>query len=502
MAEIANASTARKPRIPRSIPFIIGNEFSERFSFYGMKSILAIFLVNQFFNPAANPALTQQAEAQSNYYNHLFSTLVYFTPMLGAIMADWFFGKYRVILVGSIIYTFGHFLLSIFDKSFDGFFLGLIVIAIAAGGIKSCVSANVGDQFDHSNAGLMSTIYSWFYFSINAGSMVSMALIPILYDRYGGGVAFGVPGILMALATIIFFSGRKMYVKLPPSGVKKENFITVSFYWLKSAFAKKAAGETAWGLTEKRYGEERTESIRAIWRVMSVFAFIPVFWALWDMNSAEWALQAAKLDLNLGIFGIKILPSQLQVANAVFLLVLIPIFNYGVYPLVEKLGIKLTPLRKIGAGLFTTGLSFVVIALIENSLQHGHQPSMWWQILAFIILSSGEVMVSITGLEYAYTQSPPSMKSTMTGLWYFTYSVGTFFTTLINKNISEHGFFAQFEGAKYYWLFVGIIMVFVLIFLFVSPRIKERSFLVGHIGDGLDIKGDKTQEIHPDNPIV
>ncbi|MBE9583797.1 MFS transporter [Mucilaginibacter sp. JRF] len=493
MAETLTPATTPKGKIPRSIPFIIGNEFAERFSFYGMRSILAIFLVNQFFNPNKIPALTAQAEAQSNYYNHLFSTLVYFTPLLGAIMADWFFGKYRVILMGSIIYTIGHFILSMYDESLSGFIFGLVVIAIAAGGIKSCVSANVGDQFDHSNSGLMSKIYSWFYFSINAGSTVSMWLVPVLYKNYGSAIAFGVPGILMALATVIFFLGRKMYVRLPASGIKKENFITVSFY----------AFRNGWKTAEQHYGQERADAIRSIWRVMSVFAFIPVFWALWDMNSAEWALQAAKLDLNLGIFGWKILPSQLQVANAIFLLLLIPVFNYGIYPLVEKLGIKVTPLRKIGAGLFVTGFSFVVIALIQTSLQNGHQPSMWWQILAFIILSAGEVMVSITGLEYAYTQSPPSMKSTMTGIWYLTYSVGTFFTTLINKNISEKGFFAYFEGDKYFWLFVGIIGVFFVLFLFVSPHIKERSYLADDtIGGALDIKGNKTQEIHPDNPIV
>ncbi|TWR31572.1 POT family MFS transporter [Mucilaginibacter pallidiroseus] len=494
-----------KGKIPRSVPFIIGNEFSERFSFYGMKSILAIFLVNQFFNPSHNPALTTTAEAQSNYYNHLFSTLVYFTPLVGAVLADWFFGKYRLILFGSIIYTFGHFILSMFDTSLNGFVAGLVVIAIAAGGIKSCVSANVGDQFDHSNQHLMSKIYSWFYFSINAGSTVSILLIPYLYEHFGAAVAFGVPGVLMALATVIFFSGRKQYVKVPPSGVKKQNFITVSAYMIGQLFSKKAPTKTAWQNTEVKYGAEKTEAIRAIWSVMAVFAFIPIFWGMWDMNSSEWALQADKLNLDLGaLFGhLHILPSQVQFVNALFLLILIPVFNYGIYPLVEKIGIKLTPLRKIGAGLFITGFSFVIIALIQIGLQNGHQPSIWWQILAFVVLSAGEVMVSITGLEYAYTQSPPSMKSTMTGLWYFTYSVGTFFTTLISKNIANKGVFSYFEGDKYFWLFVGIMAFFVVLFIIVSPYIKEKSFLVDDtLAKGLNIKGDHTNEIHPDNPIV
>ncbi|MDB5001234.1 MAG: transporter [Mucilaginibacter sp.] len=486
-------------KIPKSVPFIIGNEFAERFSFYGMRSILAVFLVHQFFSNDT----TAIANAKSSSINHMFSTLVYATPLLGAILADWFFGKYRVILIGSLIYTIGHFLLSMFDTSLIGFQTGLIIIAFSAGAIKSCVSANVGDQFDHSNQHLMSSIYSWFYFSINAGSMVSLALIPVIYEKFGAAWAFGVPGILMALATLIFFSGRKDYVRLPPKGINKDNFVSVSLYALSCKFGNKAAGKTAWECAEAKYGEEKVDGIKAVWRVMAVFAFIPIFWSLWDMNSAEWVLQSKELNLELGIFGWKVLPSQIQTVNAVFLLTFIPIFNYGIYPLVEKFGIKLTPLRKIGAGLFITGFSFVIIALLQVLVDKGLHPSVWWQILAFAVLSAGEVLVSITGLEYAYTQSPPSMKSTMTAIWYFTYSIGSFFNAVVTNSIAKGGIFSGFTGASFFWLFAGICFVFFVVFLFVSPFIKEKAYLADDVlASGLDIKGNKTREIHPDNPIV
>ena len=107
-------------------------------------------------------------------------------------------------------------MLAMFDGGLSGFELGLLVVAIGAGGIKSCVSANVGDQFDATNQDLLSKVYGWFYFSINAGSMISTVAIPWTYDHFGAKWAFGVPGFLMALATIIFFSGRKKYVKVPP----------------------------------------------------------------------------------------------------------------------------------------------------------------------------------------------------------------------------------------------------------------------------------------------
>jgi POT family proton-dependent oligopeptide transporter len=501
MQETPIASEKPKGRIPRSVPFIIGNEFAERFSFYGMRSILAVFLVHQFFSHDA----TAIANAKSNSINHTFSTLVYATPLLGAILADWFFGKYRVILIGSLIYTIGHFLLSMFDTNLSGFQTGLIIIAFSAGAIKSCVSANVGDQFDHSNQHLMSSIYSWFYFSINAGSMVSLALIPVIYDKWGASWAFGVPGILMALATIIFFSGRKAYVKLPPKGINKDNFVSVSLYALSCKLGGKAksTGKTAWECAEAKYGEEKVDGIKAVWRVMAVFAFIPVFWSLWDMNSAEWVLQSEKLDLSLGIFGWKVLPSQIQTVNAFFLLAFIPIFNYGLYPLIQKIGIKLTPLRKIGLGLFVTGFSFVIIALLQEKVDAGQHPSVWWQILAFAILSAGEVLVSITGLEYAYTQSPPSMKSTMTAIWYFTYSIGSFFNAVVNNSIAGGGMFKNFTGASFFWLFVAICFGFVVVFVIVSPFIKEKAYLAADVlAKGMDIRDNHTSKIHPDNPIV
>ncbi|QEC75261.1 POT-type proton-dependent oligopeptide transporter [Mucilaginibacter ginsenosidivorax] len=498
MQEKTAAQSRSIGKIPRAVPFIIGNEFAERFSFYGMRSILAVFLVHQFFSHENSV----EANAHSNSINHMFSTLVYATPLLGAILADWFFGKYRVILIGSLIYTIGHFLLSMFDTNLAGFQTGLIIIAFSAGAIKSCVSANVGDQFDHSNQHLMSTIYSWFYFSINAGSMVSLFLIPLIYDKFGAAWAFGVPGILMALATLIFFSGSKSYVKLPAKGINKDNFVSVSFYTLMCKLSPKAPG-TAWEQAEAKYGYDKVDGIKAVWRIMAVFAFIPVFWSLWDMNSAEWVLQSTQLDLNLGIFGWKILPSQIQTVNAVFLLAMIPLFNFFLYPLATKLGLKLTPLRKIGFGLLVTAGSFLIIALLQEKVDKGLHPSVWWQIFAYAILSAGEVLVSLVGLEYAYTQSPVSMKSTMTAIWYFTYSVGSFFNTIVNNSIANHGYFARFTGASFFWLFTGICLGFFVVFLFVSPRLREKAYLVDDVlAKGLDIHDDKVTPIHPDNPIV
>lgn len=478
MQEIS-ATTTKKSRFPRSVPYIIGNEAAERFSFYGMRSILTLFLVKQFFNPTGSAALAQQADAHANKLNHLFVMVAYALPFVGGMVADWFTGKYKLILYISVVYCLGHLLLAMFDTSLDGFEIGMLVVAIGAGGIKSCVSANVGDQFDASNQDLLSKVYGWFYFSINAGSMLSTVAIPLVYKYYGPKWAFGIPGILMALATVIFFMGRKKYVKVPPQGVNRNNLVFITWYAL-THLSKKKPGQSLLDIAKESYDPERVEGVKAVYRVISVFFFALAFWAVWDQCLSEWTLYAEKMDrnINLGFTSFKIEPGSMSTFNTVFLLLFIPLFNYVIYPAFDKIGLKTTPLRRLGAGLILTALSFVVIGFTHVSIDHGGSPSMWWQVLAFLILSAAEVLVSITGLEYAYTHSPKSMKSTMSGIWFLVVSFGNLITALVNGLIEDGGWWAKnLKGANYEWFFVAFIAVFIIIFLIVSPRLKERNYI-------------------------
>lgn len=460
-------------KYPSSIPYIIANEGAERFSFYGMRSILVTFLVAQFFNPAANPALQTVAEAKANETTHFFVSLAYALPFVGGIVADWFFGKYRVILYVSLVYCFGHLMLAVFEANLSYFQLGLLLIAVGAGGIKSCVSANLGDQFDSTNQHLLSKGYSWFYFAINVGSVLSTLIIPIVYANYGAKWAFGLPGVLMALATLIFFLGRNKYVKRPASGVNRNNFVFITFYAL-SKLRNKPKGAHFLDAAKNSFDPQKVEDVKTVYNVLIVFSFIPIFWALWDQNLSEWVLQATKLDLN--ILGIQLLPEQVQTFNPGFLLVWIPLLSYLIYPAVERAGIRVTPLRKIGAGLIMLAISFVIIALLQARVDAGSHPSVGWQILAYAILACAEVLVSVTGLEYAYTQASQSMKSTMVALWLLTTSLGNLFTALVNRQIAKQdGFWGQLSGAKYYWFFVALLSVFILAYIIITPKLKERE---------------------------
>ena len=177
--------------MPDGVPYIVCNEAAERFSFYGMKTILIVFMQKYMLDSAGRPDHMSDEEARVWY--HSFTMAVYITPLIGAVVSDLVLGKYKTILYFSIVYCGGHLALAL-NETRSGLAAGLFLISVGAGGIKPCVSANVGDQFGASNQHLLTKVFGWFYFSINIGAFFSSMITPILLDKYGPHLAFGVPG--------------------------------------------------------------------------------------------------------------------------------------------------------------------------------------------------------------------------------------------------------------------------------------------------------------------
>ncbi|MGH8549947.1 MAG: MFS transporter, partial [Methylococcales bacterium] len=355
------------PEMPAGIPNIIANEAAERFSYYGMRAILVVFMTQYLMDSSGHPAA--MSEDQAKGYFHLFVTAVYITPLLGALLADGLWGKYRTIITLSLVYCVGHLALAV-DDTRVGLMIGQGLIALGAGGIKPCVSAHVGDQFGETNQHLLTPVFGWFYFAINLGAFASMLITPLLLSRFGAPVAFAVPGILMLCATLVFRAGRYKFVHIAPGGI---NFVR----------------ETLSGT-----------GLASVGRLSVIYLFVAMFWALFDQTGSSWVLQAQKMDRE--IFGFEILPSQIQAANPLLILLLIPLFNAYLYPALGH-RIKLTALRKIAIGMFVTATAFALTTWIQTKIDAGLAPSIVWQILAYLILTSAEVMVSVTCLEFSYT---------------------------------------------------------------------------------------------------
>ncbi|PTU31318.1 POT-type proton-dependent oligopeptide transporter [Stenotrophobium rhamnosiphilum] len=466
-------TATRSDKMPAGIPYIISNEFAERFCFYGVNAILVQYMI-EFLHFGDAKAASWQA---------MFKSAAYFFPLLGAIVSDVFLAKFRTIISFSIVYIAGCTILAL-GTGEDMMIVGLLLMAFGTGGIKPCVSTNVGDQFTEQNAHLIERAFSYFYISINAGSVISIWLCPELLSNpaFGPKIAFGVPALMMTFATIAFWLGGRKFAVVPPAmrtgagpalvvfslifavmlAITGVVLVQTNKLWATATILSLLAG-LIFVCLRPSIGNKLPEdlhawlkrcftgdSLKLIGRLLVLYIFVAFFWSLWDQsNGNSWTIQAqsALMDKHLlgfmsGVSGFEsaaaweMLPAQVQVVNGIFILILVPVFTFVIYPLLGKF-FTVTPLRKIGMGLFTVAASFLIVAWIEQRIQEGHVVSMWWQISAYVVLTAAEVLVSITALEYSYKQAPLYMKSFVMSLFLLSVSVGNIFTAAVNDYMVE-----------------------------------------------------------------
>jgi POT family proton-dependent oligopeptide transporter len=283
-AESYVESDLKNDKFPPQIKYIVGNEGAERYSYYGMRSILTIFMVQYL--------LFQESDAIGVY--HYFVSACYLLPILGAYIADRILGKYKTILYLSVVYCIGHLVLAIWETKL-GLYWGLGLIALGAGGIKPCVSAHVGDQFKKGQEKSLQKVFDLFYWMINFGSFFSSIITPWMLKAYGPGWAFGIPGILMAVATFIFWQGRHYYVHVPP--VKDEHSPEIMLWSAIKNFFKRDKSKGLLGGALLDHPVERVEELRVAGDIGKTLMGITMFWALFDQHGSSWVLQAKQMDL-------------------------------------------------------------------------------------------------------------------------------------------------------------------------------------------------------------
>lgn len=544
-------------RWPAQIKYIVGNEAAERFSYYGMRSILALYITGALL----------RTKDDATTIIHLFGFANYFMPLFGAWISDRFWGRYNTILWISLFYCAGHGVLAMSDlfpaveTKVICLYVGLGLIAFGAGGIKPCVSAFMGDQFRADQGHMMRKAYGVFYFSINFGSFFSFIIIPWIAGKpeplaadadvvsrmfwqfkhagfTGYGWAFAVPGILMGLATLIFWLGTKYYVRRPPTReTRTAGFFTVfltalrnlpkgnaglSFTAMVSLLTSavlpllvilgmayvgfhhqaspevKVVGKAAivclglwyslilaaslmkkvelpdafWAGARARFSDEEISAARSVAPILAVLALVPAFWALFEQSTSTWVLQGAQMQ-PFKLLSWTIGAEQMQSLNPLIVMVLIPLLNWGLYPLMETRGIRATALRRISLGLLFTAFSYVVVAWLQTRIEAKESVSLAWQALSYVILTMGEVLVSTTGLEFAYTQAAPSMKSTIMSFWMLTIAIGNLLVSFITQLGSGEGDSAV--TSQRFYLYAGITAVVSVLFIVISTCYRYRD---------------------------
>lgn len=476
---------AARPKFPPQIPFIIGNEACERFSFYGMRNILRPFLAASLLMYL--PLAERQGAAKDVF--HTFLMGVYFFPLLGGWISDRFAGKYKTIYGFSLLYCLGHGFLSVFESSKTGFYLGLFFIALGSGGIKPLVSSFVGDQFDNKNSAQAKTVFAIFYWSINLGSLFASMFMKPLLNWKGPTIAFAVPGILMFIATALFIAGRKRYVITAPAGRNPHSFLRVVFSALfakptlpqaqvgrapKSmtrrplAYAVLALGVAGIGASiylgykvedaaigivlaivmimasvaiaasltlEQARGHHPNEiidGVRSVLRLLVVFALVSPFWSLFDQKATVWVVQSGVMEMPSWLD-----KDQTQMINPAMVLIIIPFNTWVLFPFLQRRGVNLAPLRKMAAGILFASLAWITVGVLQLLIDDGAQLSFLWQMLPYFLLTFGEVLVSTTGLEFAYSQAPLPMKGVIMSFWSLAVTVGNLWVLLSDAAVKN-----------------------------------------------------------------
>ncbi|XP_076872023.1 solute carrier family 15 member 1b [Brachyhypopomus gauderio] len=360
---------------------------------------------------------------------HTFVALCYLTPILGAIVADSWLGKFKTIVYLSIVYTIGQVVLAvsaihdITDSDHDGTpdnmtfhvalsMVGLSLIALGTGGIKPCVSAFGGDQFEDHQEKQRSTFFSIFYISINAGSLLSTLITPILRSQDCGihsqqkcyPLAFGVPAALMAVALVVFIVGSGMYTKAAPKGNIITEVCCCIGFAISNRFrhrSKRFPVREHWmDWAEERYDKLLIAQVKILLKVLFLYIPLPMFWALFDQQGSRWTLQATTMDGNFGGFTVQ--PDQMQIVNPVLILVMVPFVDSVAYPLIKMCGLNFTPLRRMTVGMFMAGLAFIAAALLQLEIDKTlpHFPSASQSQVKFLNLENTQLSVSVNEITY------------------------------------------------------------------------------------------------------
>uniref|UniRef100_A0A3B4ZQP8 Solute carrier family 15 member 1-like n=1 Tax=Stegastes partitus TaxID=144197 RepID=A0A3B4ZQP8_9TELE len=421
---------------PLSIFFIVVNEFCERFSYYGMRAVLVLYF--KYF-------LLWDDDLATSIY-HTFVALCYLTPILGAIVADSWLGKFKTIIYLSIVYAIGQVAMAvsaihdITDTDRDGkpdnmtfhvalSMVGLLLIALGTGGIKPCVAAFGGDQFSDSQDKQRRTFFSVFYLCINGGSLLSTIITPIIRAQECGihskqscySLAFGVPAALMVVALLVFIVGSGMYYKAEPQGNIMLDVCKCIWFAIRNRYrhrSKQYPKRTHWmDWAEEKYDKLLIAQIKMVLKVLFLYIPLPMFWTLFDQKGSRWTLQATTMDGDFGALVIQ--PDQMQTVNPILILTLVPIMDSLVYPLIKKCGLNFTPLKRMTVGMFMASIAFVCAALVQIEIDKTLPvfPSAAQSQLKLLNMGNNPITVQLPGNET--TELPGTMVCISSTIFFF-----------------------------------------------------------------------------------
>ncbi|CAL4963394.1 unnamed protein product [Urochloa decumbens] len=476
----------KKPALKRSTGnwracyLILGAEINESLAFSGIQKNLVTYLTSVLHE--------SNVDAAQNVSTWLGSC--FFTPLIGAFLADTYWGRYWTVVifisiqaVGMIALTVSACLPLLMDSSFNGgsihraaVYLGLYLIAVGSGGIKPCTSALGADQFDGADPAERvnkGSFFNWFFFSINLGSLLSSTVLVWVQDNVGWGVGFAIPMALTVLGLAVFVAGREVYrhKKLEGSPLTRVSQVVVAAvrnhnltlpedssilhevpkancktaHTCQFRFFDKAAivapplpsGEKGAASTVSPWRlctVSQVEELKMLLRMFPVWASMVLFFAVTSQASSTFIEQGMAMDNRAGPFAVP--PASLAIFHTISIVAGIPIYDAALVPLARRAtgdARGLSQLRRLGVGLALSVAAMAYAALVEaRRLAAATTPmSIAWQAPSFALIGAAEVFTTSGLLEFFYDQSPGGMKSMGTSLAHLAIAAGSYLNSVV-----------------------------------------------------------------------
>ncbi|HEV8380385.1 MAG TPA: peptide MFS transporter [Gemmatimonadales bacterium] len=379
---------------PRGLSTLFFTEMWERFSFYGLKALLILFMTAT----AAEGGLGFSAERAGSVIGS-YGFGVYASAIFGGLLADRVLGQYRSVLLGGIIIALGHF--SMAFPTVPTFYLGLWLIVIGTGMLKPNATTMVGALYDPDDA-RRDAGFSIFYVGINVGAFAAPLIVGTLGQKVNWHVGFVCAGVGMTLGLIQYVAGkRRLMPALERLGQTDRHA------------ARPPAAEPWWRFTRDEWG--RVAAIAVL------FVFSAIFWGAFEQASSSLNLFAERLTRNTA-FGYNFPSTWYQSLNSMFMIL-------GLAPLIGWIWVRLGPRQpsspvKFALGLIFVGLGFVLIVPAAQAAQQGVLVSPWWLIGLYFLHTIGELCLSPVGLSIVTKLAPPRIVGAMMGLWFLSIAFG------------------------------------------------------------------------------
>ncbi|XP_070506336.1 peptide transporter family 1-like [Chironomus tepperi] len=463
----------KNQRFPTGSYFILWNIFFDRFSSGGFIVILAIYL---------HQKLDFDTNTATALY-HVNEFCLYFFSIVGAIIADCYWGIYRTLTTMSILIAISGTIVSIasMDLSFLNIrvmsFIGLICTMIGTGCVKTSQNAFGGNQFKMpEQSALLDYYFSIHYLFMKFGHVTGMVLVPILREDlkcFGDDtcypVAFGAPTMAISIAFLILFLGRNKFVHVVPAG---GNALINVVKCIKYAMQKKLlnispdAKHGHWlDFSEEKFGPELVQDTKILLNVLTMYLPLPIYWALLNQQASRWVFQATRMNGDIGWYTIK--PDQMIVVGPLLIMIMIPLFNQIIFPILAKFGIKST-LQKMGCGMVCAALSFAMSAYVETKINEDYI-SILWLFPQYLIVAVSEVLLWVANVAFAYTQAPSNMKSVMTSSVYMSVAGGSLIVFAISG-------LRLFDSLVNEFIFYSFLMVIdTVLFVFLAKRYRYHD---------------------------